>query len=376
VREVNLAAGFVRRFLNNQGHMHWLAFISAWVLAGCAHFEPLDYYFQSVRGHVGLLQASRPIDEWLTDSRTASDLKVRLARVREIREFASTELGLPDNDSYRHYAHLNRAYVVWNVFAAPPNALRLREWCFPIAGCVAYRGYYDQATAEALAQQLRTVGWDTYVAGVPAYSTLGWTPDPVLSTFIQHSEAEVARLIFHELAHQWLYVQDDTAFNESFATAVEREGVRRWLERRAEPDLTRAWEILRARRATFLGLLAQARARLIEAYSKASTTEDALNTKRLEIAALRADYARLQADPASPLYGFRGYDGYFSQDLNNAHLAAFALYTQWVPAFDKLLLDHGRDMRTFLAEVRRLAALPPAERNRQLSKLMGDGKRQ
>lgn len=369
--EIKLAAYFVRRFLRYWCPARCLAIIAGWVMTGCAHIEPLDYYLQSAQGHVSVLRAARPIDEWLADSSTSSDLKVRLSRVREIREFASTELGLPDNDSYRHYAHLERAFVVWNVFAAPPTSLRLREWCFPIAGCVAYRGYYDHAMAETIASRLRAGGWDTYVAGIPAYSTLGWTPDPVLSTFIQHPEAEVARLIFHELAHQWLYVQDDTAFNESFATAVEREGVRRWLERRSEPGLTRAWEISRARRAAFLGLIAQARADLIQAYAKATTKDEAIAAKKLRIAALRVAYTQSQEDPANPLYGFRGYDRYFSQDLNNAHLAAFALYTQWVPAFDKLLLERGRDMRAFVAEARRVATLPIAERHRRLRGLMG-----
>lgn len=340
-------------------------------LAGCS---TLGYYAQSIHGHASLLQAARPIDDWLADPATPAGLKERLERVRAIRAYASRELGLPDNASYRSYAQLGRPFVLWNVTAAPELGLRLMQWCFPVAGCVGYRGYYDRASATAYAAELAAAGWDVQVGGVRAYSTLGWTPDPVLSTFIDLPEVEVARLIFHELAHQLLYVAGDSTFNESFATAFEEEGVRRWLQARADPAGNAAWERYRARRAAWLGLLNTARTRLAAAYAGTPEPAAARAAKAAILAGLRADYQVRQRDPASPLYRYAGYDRFFDQGLNNASLAGVATYTHWLPAFAKLLQESGNDLARFAAAAREIAGLDAAARGQRLTALLAEAR--
>src|SRR5687767_14758623 len=206
----------------------WLAAILCLALiAGC---QSLAYYTQAIGGHLKVLAQARPVEDWLTDPATPPELKERLQTARRIREFASKTLKLPENNSYLAYADLERPYVVWNVFAAPEFSVEPRAECFPFAGCVSYRGFYSEHDARRHAEKLRAAGYDVYVGGVPAYSTLGWSDDPLLSTFIRYPDAQLARLVFHELAHQLVYAKNDTTFNESFAVAVEEEGVKRWLE--------------------------------------------------------------------------------------------------------------------------------------------------
>lgn len=337
------------------------------VCSGCTSLSSLSYYTQSVGGHLEVLRAARPIDDWLGDAGTPAALKARLVQVRTIREFAVRELGLPDNASYRSYADLGRPFVVWNVTAAPRFSLKLMQWCFPVAGCVDYRGYYDRAAAEEYARTLRAEGWDVQVGGVRAYSTLGWTADPVLSTFIDLPEVEIARLIFHELSHQLLYVPGDSTFNESFATAFEEEGVRRWLKQRADPAMDAAWRRYRQRRTAFLELVQEARQHLAALYASNLPAERMAEGKAGIMRKLRADHAAARADPGSGLYGFTGYDRFFQGDLNNAALAALATYTQMQPAFAKLLQDRNFDLGEFVRLARGLAGLPHAERRQRLA---------
>ena len=343
------------------------------ILGACTS---VGYYAQSIGGHLDVLRAARPIDDWLADASTPATLRARLEKVRAMRRFAVTDLGLPDNRSYTTYADLKRPYVVWSVFATPPLSLRLETWCFPIVGCVAYRGYYRKDDADAFANTLRDGGDDVYVGGIPAYSTLGYTTDPVLSTFIGSPEGEVARLIFHELAHQVLYVSDDTTFNESFAVAVEEEGVRRWFLHEAASDPAGDAAALAYRRSVdrkrdFIALLTRHRDALAAIY--ASTASDTVKRagKEAEFAALRADYRSMQRDPGSSLHDFDGYDRYFAQRLNNANLAAVATYTQRVAAFAKLIRDDHGDLRRFYRDVEALAQLPKAERDVRLDALAG-----
>src|SRR3954465_2418144 len=201
--------------------------ISLLLLGGC---ETLSYYKQAIGGQLEILHAARPIDTWLADPGTPAALRERLQLAQRIRGFASTQLALPDNASYASYAELGRAYVVWNVFAAPRLSVEPKKECFPFTGCVSYRGFFSEEDARRHVEGLQAEGYDVYVGGVVAYSTLGWFNDPLLSTFIRYPEAQLARLVFHELAHQVVYAHDDTAFNESFAVAVEEEGVKRWLQ--------------------------------------------------------------------------------------------------------------------------------------------------
>lgn len=331
-------------------------------LSGCSN---VDYYAQSIGGHLEVMRRAQPIADVVADPTTPAPVKERLAQTLAIREFASRELGLPDNASYTRYADLERPYVVWNVFAAPELSVTLKQWCFPVAGCVAYRGYYREEEAQTFAAALKAQGYDVLVRGVPAYSTLGWFDDPVLNTVIRYPEPEVARLVFHELAHQVVYVKDDSVFNESFATAVEEEGMRRWLAVKGSDELRALHVAARERRREFVALVLAARDRLDAVY-RSDLADDAKRAEKQRLlAALKADYQALRLRWG----GFAGYDRWFAQDLTNAHLASVAAYTQMVPAFERLLADHGGDLPHFYAAVKRLGAEDKPARNATLAAL-------
>ncbi|MBL8385202.1 MAG: aminopeptidase [Burkholderiales bacterium] len=312
---------------------------------------------------------ARPVEEVLADPAAGADLKRRLAYALRAREFATRELGLPENASYRRYADLGRPFVVWNVFAAPALSLELRTQCFPVAGCVVYRGFFAEAAARRHADGLRAEGLDVFVGGVPAYSTLGWFADPLLNTFIRYPDLEIARLIFHELAHQVAYVRDDSAFNESFAVAVEEEGLRRWAQANAAPAERAEYEAYAARRRELLRLFARARRELAAAY--AAPVDDAARraAKARILARVADDYAGLRREWNLPAAQARAYDAWVLQDLNNAKLGSIATYTSRVPQFAALLAQSGGDIRRFHREAAALAALPREERNRRLDQL-------
>ena len=332
------------------------------LLAAVAGCSTLGYYLQAFNGQLELSHKARPIPEVIADSGTSPELRVKLARAQDIREFASRDLGLPDNGSYRRYADLKRPYVVWNVFAAPEFSVVPKEWCFPIAGCVGYRGYFAQAGADALADELRAQRDDVYVGGVPAYSTLGWFDDPVLNTFIQYPETEIARLIFHELSHQVAYVPGDSTFNESFAVTVELEGVKRWLAVNGTPEQQAAFEAAQLRKRDFAQLVAQYRDKLAEVYAGGGTDEDKRAAKVRTFEAMRADYVKLKQTWG----GFKGYDWWFDQPLNNAQLASVVIYTQLVAGFQKLLAENGGDLTAFYLEIKGLAKLSKDSRQARL----------
>jgi predicted aminopeptidase len=290
-------------------------------------------------------------------------LKRKLERVLAIREYASRELALPDNPSYRSYTDLGRRFVLWNVFAAPELSLEPRQWCFPVAGCVNYHGYFDEAAARAEASQLGATGDDIHVGGVPAYSTLGYFNDPMLSTVIRYPDTEVARLIFHELAHQVVYVKDDTVFNESFAVAVEEEGIGRWLAAQDDPALTAQFNTSQRYRDGFRTLTTRTRGELVTLYASSASVEEKRAGKAAAFASMRAAYDALKKEWG----GFAAYDGWFAQGPNNASLAAVGLYTQKVPEFHALLAGDSGDLRRFYAHVKRLAGLPKGERDSALA---------
>jgi len=332
------------------------------LLSGCSN---VGYYWQSVTGQMEVWRKERAVEEVIADPATAQALKERLARALEIRAFASRELGLPENASYRRYADLGRPFVVWNVFAAPEFSVRPQRWCFLFAGCVSYRGYFSREEAERFAAELAAQGNDTYVGGVPAYSTLGWFADPVLNTFIHYPETELARLVFHELAHQLLYVPGDTTFNESFASAVEHEALRRWAAR-GGGDAQRA-EIARTRRVRedFAALVLRYRDRLDTLY-RSRLAPAAMRARKTEILKeMDAEYRALRTGWG----GYAGYDRWFATLPNNARVASVAVYTQQVPAFEVLLAREGGDLARFYAAVKALAALPKEERDARLREL-------
>nr|WHW29493.1 putative aminopeptidase [uncultured bacterium] len=335
------------------------------LLAGCADTR---YYWQSVSGHLQLMQASRPVTRWLEDPDAPQPLKERLVLSQRIRDFAVAELALPDNASYRRYADLGRTAVVWNVVAAPELSLRLNTWCFPLLGCVSYRGYFDEAAARREAQQLKDQGLEVAVYGVPAYSTLGWMNwaggDPLLNTFIEYPEGELARLIFHELAHQVLYARDDTMFNESFATAVERLGGALWLSGPGSDAARAQFAQIDTRRREFRALVIATRNALEAIYGR-SAAVDAAGSRAQKMAAMqdfRARYAALKQ-------GWGGYSGYDSwvAGANNATLGAQAAYDELVPQFEALFKRQGRDWHAFYDAARRISDLPTAERRRALA---------
>ena len=341
-------------------------------LSGCASTDTgLGYYWQSVRGHVGVLQAARPVDDWLADPAVSERLKTKLKSAQQIRRFASEQLALPDNASYTRYADLKRRAVVWNVVAAPELSLKLHTWCYPVVGCAGYRGYYDEAQARAFAQRLRETSeppLETAVLPVPAYSTLGWLNwlggDPLLSTFLGYPDGELARLMFHELAHQVVYVADDTTFNESFATAVEELGGERWLAQ-ADEAVRSEYTRFDERRRAFRALSLQTRRALEAIYRNEALDEAAQRAaKGQTLDAFRARYAELKASWG----GWAGYDGWVAQ-IGNALLGTQAAYDDWVPALKTLFVREGQDFPRFYAAVRRLGDLSRSEREAQLHAL-------
>jgi predicted aminopeptidase len=335
-----------------------LAGLALALLPGCGTM----YIAQAARGQWEVLHDRRPIDAVMSDARTPAALRSRLAAVREARDFASQQLGLPDNKSYRSFADLKRSYVVWNVVATPEFSVEPVRWCFPIAGCVAYRGYFAEKHAQAFAAHLRKRGFDVVVDGVPAYSTLGRFADPVLNTMLIYGDRELAAIIFHELAHQLIYVADDSEFNEAFAVTVEETGLERWLgftERKKELIEYRAE---RSRDFAFNTLFADRRAQLAHLYSSKIPPEAMRARKREQFEALAQDIRDLERRQGRS----SGYEEWISAGLNNAHLASVATYFDCVPGFERLLAQEGGDLPRFYAAVRALARKPQAQRHREL----------
>jgi predicted aminopeptidase len=339
----------------------------ACVVSACASADVgPGYYWQSMTGHLRLMGAARPVQDWLDDPATPVALKQRLMLAQRMRAFASSELALPDNASYRRYADLRRKAAVYNVVAAPELSLQLHNWCFPVAGCVGYRGYFDEAEARAFAARLPP-GLDVAVYPVPAYSTLGWMNwaggDPLLNTFIGYPEGELARMVFHELAHQVLYVADDTPFNESFATAVERLGGARWLAQ-ADGNARQAYADFDARRQAFRAEALATRQRLQALYDSPLSDDDKRQGKVEILGAFRERYGQLKQGWG----GYKGYDAWVAQ-ANNATFGAQAAYDQWVPAFEELFQREGHDFPRFYEAVQRLARLDKEARAAALEAL-------
>lgn len=342
--------------------------LTAW-LGGCAN---LAYYTQAVGGQMELLRRAQPISTITEDPNADPSLKRTLAKVVALRAFASRELQLPDNQSYTRYADLKRPFVVWNVFVAPEFSTEPKKWCFVGVGCVSYRGFFSKADADNFAQELRREGYDVSVGGVPAYSTLGWFNDPVLNTFIGYSETELARLIFHELAHQVMYVRDDSAFNESFATVVELEGVRRWLQRNGTAAQRAAWDATQQRQIAFTEIVLNIRRRLEAVYASGVNDTDKRAAKVHLFTELRAELTRLQTAAG----GASRSDRWHALQLNNAHLASIVTYTQLVPALQALLAQQHGDMGRFYAAVKKLSKLSAPERVAMLQSAAKDARKE
>lgn len=348
-----------------QGFARWArrcaALILALLLSAC---DSIGYYAQAVQGQTSVLLKRQSIEQLLQTPDLPPETRHKLNVIVEAREFAEQFLGLPADGSYTSYVALDREHMVWNVFAAPAFALAPVTWCFPIAGCVGYRGYFSESAARSFAERLSEQGYDVYVGGVDAYSTLGWFKDPVPSTIMRRADYRLAGLIFHELAHQRLYVPDDTAFNESFASFVEQEGLRRWSTTIDAPEQFEQYQRETAQQQSFIDLVMDYRERFAALYDSGLEDTQMVAQKQALQQAMREDWAQQEHSGA--------YSGWFAGPLNNAQLSTVGAYYHWVPAFEALLVMAEGDLEQFYAEVAALAALPPAERQAHLSRLMKD----
>ncbi len=329
----------------------------ALLCAGCA----APYYWQAIGGQLELLRKRQPIDEVIADPAVDPTLKNTLTRITAMRRFAVDELQLPRNDSYTSYVALDRPYVVWNVVATEEFSVDPRRWCFPFAGCVAYRGYFNREAADRFANGLAAEGLDTHSGGSTAYSTLGYFADPVLSTMVNGGEQYVASLLFHELAHQKLYVKDDSEFSEAFASVIEELGTELWLEQQGMSAELERYRVRRERRAQFGELIAAQQARLRAIYSSGATEAQLRADKARAFDALRGEYEKLKAESWQ---GNTDYDAWFAQPLNNATLASVATYTSWLPALRARLREVG--LAAFYADAAAVAKLDAAERTQRL----------
>ena len=332
------------------------------LISGCS---TAGYYAQSVKGQMEIWQGSRPISSVLEDPDVSDRVKGKLELALEIRRFAVEELHLPDNDSYTKFVDLERPYMVWSVFAAPELALEPVEWCFLVVGCVNYRGYFKKESAQEFADQVAGEGFDVYVGGVPAYSTLGWFDDPLPNTVLKYSKGNFAGLIFHELAHQVAFAKGDTIFNESFASTVENVGVERWLLSSGDASEIESYRLRKQRDQQVVELILDYRTKLETAYSTNTSDTDKRRTKQQLVAELKDAYERMTKD----WRGYVGYKYWFEQPINNAKLISIATYNELIPAFEKLLQSHNGDLKGFYKSVIELAEQSKSSRREALAAL-------
>lgn len=336
-------------------------FVSSGLLSACSE---LDYYLHTVGGHMEVMAERKSIIDILNDGNTPEDLRERLRKIAWIRHFASDRLDLPQNGSYQSYVELNRPYVVWNVVATPELSLEPLVWCFPFAGCISYRGYFKLEKAHKFAELLEQEGYDSTVSGVPAYSTLNWFDDPALSTFSNWPTSAAARLIFHELAHQKLYIPDDTAFNESFATTVELFGVDLWLKRFGSKEEEAEYAQRLTREKQFLDLTRETRLNLEQIYQSEMTDSEKRQRKEDVFADLRQQYEVIKAS----WDGYSGYDRWF-ETLNNAKFASVNSYHRWVPAFKLVMQQEKNRFPDFYRRCEAISRLPQEQRSELLERL-------
>lgn len=328
--------------------------------------ETLGFYGQAIKGQLGVLSQRENIEHLLASTDTDQQLRARLELVQDIRMFAEQKLSLPVGKSYSSYVDLQRLstdnFVVWNVFAAPELSLNAHTWCYPLIGCAAYRGYFSRESAQRYAQRMQQQGLDVYVGGVKAYSTLGWFADPVLSSFMAFDEARLAALLFHELAHKVVYIRDNTEFNESFASAVEEEGLRRWLQSRQQLSLLAQVEGRQRARENLLAQVGALRAELETVYqdADATRTEKLANKERL--------FARFSG-AVERMHSTESWRRWARQLRSNASLVPIQSYNRWQNAFAQLLLEHDSSLPRFFVAVEKLGAMNLEQQEQELQKL-------
>ncbi len=333
-------------------------------MTGCSQ---LGYYVHCTQGHLALLAGRTPIEKILSDPGSPEELSRQLLELSRIRDFASTELKLPDNGSYRSYSDLNRPFVTWNVVATKEFHLQPLQWCFPIAGCLPYQGFFERQRAESFALELQKKGYDTYLYGVSAYSTLGWFDDPVLNTFINRPPVDRAGIIFHELAHQQLFLPNDPDFSEGFATAVEQLGIEKWLKHNDSPEAIAAYKQRIQREEVFTLMLANLRQQLSDLYRQPVCPDCMRQNKSKLIASFISEYDQWEIAEG----GDCGYGQWVSDQLNNAKLAVVNTYHQKVPGFRAIFAQQGNDFENFYRAVKEISELPEKQRAARL-KLLED----
>jgi predicted aminopeptidase len=343
-------------------YFKFIFFHCLFLLNGCAQ---VSYYYQAVEGHADIIQRMKPLEEVIASPETSVVVRDQLQRAKQIRQFAIEKLHLPDNASYTQFVDLKRKFVVWNVYATPRFSLKPKQWCFPIVGCLSYRGYFSPEPAFLEANELKEQGFDVYVAGIRAYSTLGWFNDPLLNTMLSKETWQLAALIFHELTHQLLYVSDDSTFNESFASAVEEIGLQLWLEQHKNEHDFKTYQLSKQRNQQMIFLVLKTKEKLAELYEKTLPEYEMLNLKNELLNELQTEYKKLKETEWD---NYQGYDRWFAE-VNNAKLLSVAMYGEYVPAFKKLFEKNQRDFKKFYDQVRLLAKLPKSERDHKLNEL-------
>ncbi|MAL97388.1 MAG: hypothetical protein CL583_02965 [Alteromonadaceae bacterium] len=353
---------------------YWPTMLSKYlviILAGffvlaCSGCSSIYYYSQAAGGQLSLLQQRSAVDTLIDDPSTSAELRAALLRVEAIRTFAGEALALPVGDTYSSYVDLEREAVVWNLLVAPVDSLELKAWCYPIVGCQTYRGYFSRKVAEAAAQRFAPEQWDVWIAGIPAYSSLGWFEDPLLSTFIFWPEDQLAALLFHELSHKLVYVAGDTVFNESYATAVELEGLLRYLNASGQTTLIADALARQDMAQEFTEMVMSSADALQQLYREPDLPHSALVAQKERlIAELRARYDKQRHDWLKP----NAYRAFFDDGLNNARIASVGTYNRWVPAFRRLLAEKHGDFAAFHRTVGELARMEGAQRTQRLEQL-------
>ncbi len=338
-----------------------LAILLLWVLTGCS---TLQFYQQAALGQWQLMQARKPIAAILADGQREQRLLTQLELTQDILAFAEANLGLDRAGRYQSYVDLQRPYVVWNVFASQPLDLAGHSWCYPFIGCAPYRGYFKHSVALKQAQRLRQQGYETYVGGVPAYSTLGWFEDPVLNTFVHWPSPELASLLIHELSHSRVWLDSDVAFNESFASFVGRQGAREWMRSQNGEATWHLWQTTREDWQRFRAFLMRAKSTLNEIYTQDGSEAERLHRKSITLDEIKQCYQVHKA-----VLGQGRWDKLINQDLNNAFLVSLATYEDWLPAFAQLFKQHNNDWAGFFQAVEDITALAPAARQALMQRL-------
>lgn len=333
--------------------------------SGCA---TVGYYAQAVNGHFDLMSKRQPLEQVMNSEDTDPEIRRKLELLRDARKFAVAELGLPNNNSYTTFVKTGKKNITWNVVATPEFSMSPKTWCFPVAGCVSYRGYFAEADAKSYEAELKAQGFDTQIGGASAYSTLGWFDDPLLDTMLRGSDIRLAGVLFHELAHQVLYVKDDSSFNEAFATFVEQQGAKIWLESIGRQDTIPAYDRYLERQVDFNNLLQKTRGDLVNLFREQPPSEvaDIEQLRKAKLAVFDTMLENYEVMKAEQWDGFDGYDNWFAKETNNARLISVSTYLKWVPAFEVLYDESGGDFKAFYKAATEWSKLPGQDRSAKL----------